>query len=51
MKKHIHSLPLNMLHQLQHESRDAESKNGELFVLAIDIVIVWNQVWTPLRLT
>ncbi len=33
MKKHIHSRPLNMVHQLQHESRDAESKNGVLLLL------------------
>ncbi len=33
MKKHTHSLPLNMVHQLQHESRDAESKNGALLLL------------------
>ncbi len=33
MKKHIHSLPLTMVHQLQHESRDDESKNGVLLLL------------------
>jgi hypothetical protein len=33
MKKHTHSLPLNMVHQLQHESRDAESKNEALLLL------------------
>ncbi len=33
MKKHTHSHPLNMVHQLQHESRDAESKNGVLLLL------------------
>ncbi len=33
MKKHIHSSPHNMKHQLQYESRDAESKNGVLLLL------------------
>jgi hypothetical protein len=33
MKKHTHSLPLNMVHQLQHESRDAESNNEALLLL------------------
>ena len=32
-QKHTHSLPLNMVNQLQHESGDAESKNGALLVL------------------
>ncbi len=33
MKKHIHSLPLNMVHQVQHESIDSESKNKVLLLL------------------
>ena len=33
MKKHTHYLPLNMEHHLQHESRDAKSKNGVLLLL------------------
>ncbi len=33
MKKHTHSLPLTMVHKLQHESRDAEYKNGVLLLL------------------